>query len=264
MKHSFTEYCKVKETFYFYSTGKDVLGIFLAVSIPKKECTLTQLFLRWGFWWRRKSNKFEVKQSIAYCIICPKIYVCFRTLIFWLGSSVTLYLVRPCACKQINGKSSLRYVIFQVTYIWTTYHNLFLPKFLIARQHLKALALMSTSFMLFTLLKIKPFTPEPPVTALADPPPLCSLWRHQVKWSMTTFSATFCSGRCTSRPTKVHGLNCLCAFQSWHGRVSISWERWIKTRDQNPVSFSEKHYGGERFGEFSRSHIGLRSLLLAS
>ena len=43
-----------------------------------------------------------------------------------------------------------------------------------------------------------------------------------------------------------------------------SRERWIKTRDQNTASFSEKHYGGERFGEFSRSHTGLRCLLLAS
>ena len=30
------------------------------------------------------------------------------------------------------------------------------------------------------------------------------------------------------------------------------------------ASFSEKHYGRERFGEFSRSHSGLRCLLLAS
>ena len=30
-------------------------------------------------------------------------------------------------------------------------------------------------------------------------------------------------------------------------------ERWIKTRNQNAASFSEKHYGGERFEEFSRS-----------
>ena len=29
-------------------------------------------------------------------------------------------------------------------------------------------------------------------------------------------------------------------------------ERWIKTRDQNAASLSEKHYG-ERFEEFSRS-----------
>ena len=34
--------------------------------------------------------------------------------------------------------------------------------------------------------------------------------------------------------------------------------------DQNSASFSEKHYGGERFGEFSRSHTDLRCLLLAS
>ena len=38
----------------------------------------------------------------------------------------------------------------------------------------------------------------------------------------------------------------------------------MKTRDQNTAFFSEKHYGGERFGEFSRSHTGLRCLLLAS
>ena len=38
----------------------------------------------------------------------------------------------------------------------------------------------------------------------------------------------------------------------------------IKIRDQNTASFSEKHYGGERFGEFSGSHTGLRCLLLAS
>ena len=29
------------------------------------------------------------------------------------------------------------------------------------------------------------------------------------------------------------------------------------------LPFSEKHYGGERFGEFSRSHTALRCLLLA-
>ena len=37
-----------------------------------------------------------------------------------------------------------------------------------------------------------------------------------------------------------------------------------KTRDQNTASFSEKHLGRERFGEFSRSHSGLRCLLFAS
>ena len=37
---------------------------------------------------------------------------------------------------------------------------------------------------------------------------------------------------------------------------------WIKSRDQNTVSFSQNHYGRERFGEFSRSHTGLRCLLL--
>ena len=33
---------------------------------------------------------------------------------------------------------------------------------------------------------------------------------------------------------------------------------------KNTPSSSEKHYGGERFGEFSGSHIGLRCLLLVS
>ena len=43
-----------------------------------------------------------------------------------------------------------------------------------------------------------------------------------------------------------------------------------ETDESNPgiktctSSFSEKHYGRERFGEFSRSHSGLRCLLLAS
>ena len=42
-----------------------------------------------------------------------------------------------------------------------------------------------------------------------------------------------------------------------------------KRDEQNPEikktdAFSEKHYGRERFGEFSRSHSGLRCLLLAS
>ena len=36
------------------------------------------------------------------------------------------------------------------------------------------------------------------------------------------------------------------------------------SRDQNTDAFSEKHYRRERFGEFSRSHSGLRCLLLAS
>ena len=35
-------------------------------------------------------------------------------------------------------------------------------------------------------------------------------------------------------------------------------------RYQNTASFSGKHYERERFGEFSRSHNGLRCLLLVS
>ena len=35
---------------------------------------------------------------------------------------------------------------------------------------------------------INPFTPDPPVTARADPRPCCRFWRHQFWWSRTTLS----------------------------------------------------------------------------
>ena len=46
-------------------------------------------------------------------------------------------------------------------------------------------------------------------------------------------------------------------------RMHLVRETRTKIRDQNTASFSEKHFGRERFGEFSRSHSGLRCLLFA-
>ena len=42
-------------------------------------------------------------------------------------------------------------------------------------------------------------------------------------------------------PQRFVGKTVSASFQSWHGRVPISWERWIKTRDQNTASFCEKN-----------------------
>ena len=54
-------------------------------------------------------------------------------------------------------------------------------------------------------------------------------------------------------------------------RDTVEFASRIKRDESNPgiktpytASFSEKHYGRERFGEFSRSHSGLRCVPLAS
>ena len=67
--------------------------------------------------------------------------------------------------------------------------------------------------------------------------------------------------RCASRPHKgswVKLLLCLISI------VTRSSSHLVREMNQTQGSSSEKHYGRERFGEFSRSHSGLRCLLLAS
>ena len=71
--------------------------------------------------------------------------------------------------------------------------------------------------------------------------------------------------RCASRPTKFMGKTVTVPhFNSDTVEFASRKRDESNPRIQTLLPFLKKHYGRERFGEFSRSHSGLRCLLLAS